>query len=447
MTSTSQLPNSSLQDTKILVNAYLENCRCRGLSKETLRYYSDFLLKLAADYPELPDNPESLETFIYHFQSSDSRRHGAFRAVRAFYNWTETRYQITNPMKAVGAPRVKPTERPALTMDQLKKLLEYPYQSKLTRALLFFLADTGVRIGEAANLTSDDIYEDSVKVHGKTGERIIPVSMPVREMLIDLGPGKVFKYSNRVLSDRVIKAGRLAGVKVCPHDLRRTFATNWRGSDLSLKYIGGWASWRMVEHYSQRKLDKAKDDHAEHSPVAVLSGTQIKPYQPASIQSQESTNTDTVIKLAEELGATKEKLRQIENKPKYDDLQTIMERYEGIGYELKIPFAKYLIHALIHNFCANTYEMLNHYAEYGTLPKCLVGSLVDYAHGNFDPQKPAPDKDVFYQSVINESKELFSIMANLIRPVIADNQAQALIYREIAGEDIDIENVKLIEVE
>jgi integrase len=310
----SQPPIISVQDTLSLVQAYIESCRTRGLSKETLRYYSDFLLKLAKEYHTIPDTPEQLEAFVCHFQSSDSRRHGAFRAVRAFYNWAEQRYNIDNTMKKVGAPRVRPTERPALTIEQLKKLLEYPYQSNLTKALLFFLADTGVRIGEAANLTSADIYEDSVKVHGKTGERIIPISPMVRELLIELGTGKVFKYCNRELSGRVIRAGRLAGVKVCPHDLRRTFATNWRGSDLSLKYIGGWASWKMVEHYSRRKLDKAQDDHKKFSPVAIINPNHTLPQKSAEVPLTPAVqaSTDTIIRLAEELGAAKERIRQLE---------------------------------------------------------------------------------------------------------------------------------------
>jgi integrase len=297
-----------LQDTLTYVNAFLDSCRARGLSRKTLLFYSDYLLKLAQQYPEFPDTPEQLENFICRW-TSGARRHGAFRSIRAFYNWAEKRYNTPNPMKAVGAPRVHPTERPALTIDQLRQLLEYPHHRPVIRALLYFLADTGVRIGEAANLTTDDIFPDSVRVKGKTGERIIPISPGVRQMLLELPPGKVFPGLSHWLSELVIKAGKAAGVNVSAHDLRRTFATNWRGSDMSLKYIGGWASWRMVEHYSQRRLDKAQDDHKQFSPVALLNPhTQQKSDalapQPASV--------DTIIRLAEELGAAKERIKQLE---------------------------------------------------------------------------------------------------------------------------------------
>jgi len=92
----------------------------------------------------------------------------------------------------------------------------------------------------------------------------------VHEMLTKLGNGKLFSGLSHWLSEQVVKAGRRAGVPVRAHDLRRTFATTWRGSDLSLKYIGGWASWRMVEHYSKRRLDKAQEDHKQFSPITVM---------------------------------------------------------------------------------------------------------------------------------------------------------------------------------
>ena len=315
MNTPSKPPNSSLYDTQKLVNAFLDNCRLRHLSHETLRYYSDFLLKLGKQYPQLPDTPEPLEVFICHFQSSDARRHGAFRAVRAFYNWSERRYQITNPMKMVGAPRIRPKEMPVLTADQLKKLLEYPNHRPLVRVLLHFLADTGCRISEAANLESGDIFDDSVRVRGKTWERIIPISPMVHDMLLSLGPGMIFPHNSRTLSAYVCKAGSAAGVPCHAHDLRRTFATNWRGSDLSLKYIGGWKSWRMVEHYSQRRIEKARDDHRINSPIALIYGNDGNLKLSGPDTSPLAGITEYISKLAElaeALGAAKERIRHLE---------------------------------------------------------------------------------------------------------------------------------------
>jgi len=178
--------------------------------------------------------------------------------------------------------------------------------------LLYFLTDTGARIGEAANLTSDDVFPDSVRVRGKTGERIIPISPLVRDMLLELGEGKLFSGLSHWLSEQVVKAGKRAGIEVRAHDLRRTFATLWRGSDLSLKYIGGWASWKMVEHYSQRQLDKARDDHQQHSPLVTLKGPDANSLvvKPINLDNE---SLKTVIDLAKELGAALERIKYLES--------------------------------------------------------------------------------------------------------------------------------------
>jgi len=53
------------------------------------------------------------------------------------------------------------------------------------RALVAFLVDTGARIGEALTLTRDAVDLDNllVKLDGKTGQRIVPISIEGRKRL------------------------------------------------------------------------------------------------------------------------------------------------------------------------------------------------------------------------------------------------------------------------
>lgn len=460
MNTASHPPLTSLQDTEYLVNDYLNNCRLRQLSPKTIEFYSHHLLKFAKRYPVLPDSVKPLEEFIYSFISSGASRHGAFRSIRAFYNYAEKSFSTKNPMKAVGVPRVRPTEKPALTVEQLKKLLGYPGHNPLVRALLHFLADTGCRIGEAANLKPCDIFEESVRLDGKTGQRIVPISPMVRDMIVGIGAGPngtVFRYNNRTLSDYVCKAGKAAGVPCHSHDFRRTMATLWGGSDLSLKQIGGWKSWKMVEHYSQRRLAKSQDDHKLHSPVALVYGKDKE--QPESPPDESLAETKTtgqvyieqVIKIGKELGLAQSKIDTLEHSlrnarsrgPKYDDLQTILDRYTD--YELMIPEAKFLIHALFYHFSRNILETAEIYARDSKMPDCLLQTLYDFAMGDFDPREGEPEKEKLIGQMQLESSRLFSIIAELIKPAIYEHRAQALIYKEICHDDTDIESVKLLE--
>lgn len=68
----------------------------------------------------------------------------------------------------------------------------------------------------------------------------------------------------------------------------------------------------MVEHYSQRRLEKAADDHKHHSPIAKLYGSNGNGVEPAGSKDVPGHNLDIVVNLAKELGAARERIKQLE---------------------------------------------------------------------------------------------------------------------------------------
>ena len=125
----------------------------------------------------------------------------------------------------------------------------------------------------------------------------------------------------------------------------------------------------MIENYSHRKLEKATEEHKDNSPLARLYShdttgereqTQITPFQ--------QTNTDTVIKLAEELGVAKERVKQLEkgsgNKT-YDSSKDFLAQFlngpeELGGWEgMIIAKAKFTMHAVLHNFAVNLLHIVD----------------------------------------------------------------------------------------
>jgi integrase len=307
-------------NTSELLGHFLTHCKNKGLSRETLRYYKDFLIKFADKYPQLPLAPEPIEEWIATFTSSPERRYGAFRAVRTFYNFCERRFWPeqgpANPIGNVARPRVLPKAKAVLTLDELKQLLEYPGHSQIARTLLHLLADTGCRIGECPGIRRTDIHGNTLKISGKTGERVVPISPKVRDMLLSIKPhktGRLFPHLAHWWSQVVSKAFKDAGIKGTAHLLRFTFASHWRGSDQVLKQIGGWATWTMVEHYSHLRLEKAIDQHREYSPLARLYGTPVPTLDKGRTA---EANTDTMLnlvaELAQELGAAKERIKYLE---------------------------------------------------------------------------------------------------------------------------------------
>lgn len=297
-------------DTKVnsvLVANFIQDCQHRGLSPETLRSYREVLAKFTKAYSILPDNPDSILEFIGSFTSGDERRHGVYRVLRTFYGYLVRRYDAVSPIDRIKPPRRLPKEKMALTLEELRNLLEYPDHTTFVRTILYLLADTGIRIGELANLKRVDIGTDNtLRVSGKTGQRIVPVSLEVRYMLLQLKPasdGRLFPYKPHWWSELVSAAFQKAGVKGSAHTLRHTFCTLFRGSDISLMAITGHKSFAMVQNYSHRKLERATEEHSQAGPLARLYGTPELPQQAPS----------DIVEVAKQLGAAQERIKYLES--------------------------------------------------------------------------------------------------------------------------------------
>ncbi len=265
--------------TENCVQNYLENCTNRGLSLATVKWYRIVLNEFAGIFPDLPEDPESIEEFIFSHDVGDERRHGRYRVIRAFFNYLEfkdTSDTFKNPLKHIKAPKRAKKEKPYLSLEQIKTLLEYPLLKPWVRVLLYFLCDTGCRIGEAANLRNENIFHDEdsgncfVKISGKTGERIIPLSDDVREMIMRLGKEKPFPSKVDHLTRHVTEAFKAVGLKGSSHTLRHSFCTHWEGDIDTLRTITGHTSIAMIENYRHDKLGHAIRDHKKHAPLSQI---------------------------------------------------------------------------------------------------------------------------------------------------------------------------------
>ena len=132
----------------------------------------------------------------------------------------------------------RPQHRRALTDEEIGRILAAT-ESAETRRLIIWLADTGMRLGEALSLTSADIRDGCAWLSDtKSGRpRVVPLTRRALSVIAGV-EGRLFKGGPWKFARHFKAAVRRAGIDpkgVCLHALRHTCCTNLvtRGAGLA----------------------------------------------------------------------------------------------------------------------------------------------------------------------------------------------------------------------
>ncbi len=215
----------------------------------------------------------------------DTTIHDNARAIRTLLRfWTDEGY--CNPVR-FEMPRLAKKRLPVLTAEQLKRAID-ACESKRDKALLLFLADSGLRRSEVSRLNWEDVDMQTglVKVRQGKGKKdrsavISPTTrrallqyrrtINVKDALFLSRTGERLTGSGVLLIFR--RLSKQTGLTITPHALRRTFAilSLRAGMDaLHLQNLGGWSSLDMVQHYAQMVDEDLLQAHRQHSPIESL---------------------------------------------------------------------------------------------------------------------------------------------------------------------------------
>ncbi len=216
--------------------------------------------------------------------------HAHARAIRTLLRFWYAEQYIPNPV-TFSMPRVEKKRLPCLTAEQLNTVLSVCKKPR-DKALILFMADSGLRRAEIISLNWDDIDIMSGLVRVKRGKggkaRSAVIGATTRRALLayrrTLGnpaiDSPVFQSRNggRFTGPGFLQVFRRlskqAGIHVTPHALRRTFVilSLRAGMDvLHLQAMLGHASLDMVQHYAQMVDDDLLQSHQAHSPIDNLS--------------------------------------------------------------------------------------------------------------------------------------------------------------------------------
>ena len=184
----------------------------------------------------------------------------------------------SNPVAKMPIPRQRPTMPRVLSEKETQRLL-MAATSERDRAVLVVLLDTGLRVGELASLTRNNARPDGLTVNGKVGERVVPISPGVYELLLRQGNERGFLIGRRRPLSRsgiqgIVRACmRRAGYsppKIGPHTLRHTFGVQYmvNGGDVaSLQRILGHTKIETTMLYVQMSNAMVAQQHLQFSPM------------------------------------------------------------------------------------------------------------------------------------------------------------------------------------
>ncbi len=256
-----------MQSDNIVFSEYLDkfiaHLRDKGKSQYTVIAYKkdieQFLGFLAKKQVQSISEvkKEIIQEFMGELLQNNYTKKSASRklnSIRTFYRFLKEEGIVTiNPALDVPHPRFENNKPRVLSKLEYRALRDFARQDKRTYAIIELFLQTGIRIGELANLKLSDIQEDElvISTYGKNRERRIPLNKLAKKALNDYlavrpksDSDHVFVTKNqkpllirniRNIVDRCFREVGIENAKV--NDLRNTFIAHQLSAGVPLAYV------------------------------------------------------------------------------------------------------------------------------------------------------------------------------------------------------------------
>lgn len=269
-----------------------------GLRPKTQKEYRKHLELFQHSFPKLPEKPQPIQLWLNSLKRERGIQgepltpetiHARFRTLRAFYRQIQLWHpDIVNPMPQVRPPRLMPKAMRTFADEELYQLFSLPLSPR-ELALTTLLLDVGPRAQECVNLTWEDIIPGYVRLKGKTGERVVPISDITYRRLIALkaedgSSQHIFRGKRGPLTyegiyklvRRLCRQAGVTGQRCAPHTFRHTFGTNYAAAEgcdpKVLQDIMGHCDFKTTLRYIQNNPRRMARNHQRCTPLKMLGG-------------------------------------------------------------------------------------------------------------------------------------------------------------------------------
>jgi integrase/recombinase XerD len=231
---------------------------------------------------------------------SDQTTNARLRFLKTFYNFLASEELVdNNPAEQVKF--IKMDDRPfqPLTEDEMKRLLDIPdkrhYPQWRDYCLMMLLYDSGMRINEAINISTDDLDLKGRRIvlPGEKSKgrrvRIIPLSNHVIKLLIELITENETHFNNKYIFlnwygeqmaedtfrrnlNRYVKRAGITKSFTC-HDFRRQSITEMLSNGASIfavQSIVGHRQLSTTKKYCHFDEQTIRNQHELYSPVIKI---------------------------------------------------------------------------------------------------------------------------------------------------------------------------------
>lgn len=252
-----------------LLEAFIAQLKGQNKSHHTIIAYKKDLEQFIGFFTTLEKSDvreikrEDVEAFIEKLIKDNYTKKSASRklnSIRTFFRTLKTQSMIDyNPTLDISHPKYTQSSPRILSKLEYRALRDLAKEDVRTYALVELLLQTGIKIGELAELRMEDIYEDHLHIrpYGKNIERDVPLNKAAKASLdeyIAIRPqssenfvfitrnGKQLLIRNiRQIIDRCFREVEIENATV--NDLRNTFIAHQLMRGASLEYIA-----RIVGH-------------------------------------------------------------------------------------------------------------------------------------------------------------------------------------------------------
>jgi len=183
-------------------------------------------------------------------------------ALRAFIAWCRQEDLANmNPFEKVKVPAMEQVGR-RLTEDEIKRIF-VTMEGNLKPLIVLYL-ETGCRRSELLGMVPNELDLERgcwtiPAIRTKTNqERMVPLTTNALNALKMLEPGWTKERLHKAWK-RALHAAQIEG-RVRIHDLRHTFASDWKGRGETLKAVCGWTSDHMMGRYKHVRFNEIKED-------------------------------------------------------------------------------------------------------------------------------------------------------------------------------------------